>query len=207
MIRCAFIVAGLTLTLLSACTTTSGESGSCKTDSECKGNRVCQAGVCAEPGGTSSGTSGTSGSSGTSGTSGSSGTSGGADACAAAGGTKLAAGGCYKTCIHDKRAAGNDLNGDCKALDGMCADNLSGDDYCRPGDGRCVTSDASCKTGWKCVDYDGLKVCLIDCTSDGDCPPSWSCRTSCANGAVKPLGFCQESARGPACTCGEPGCL
>ncbi|HKU41009.1 MAG TPA: hypothetical protein VJR89_22760 [Polyangiales bacterium] len=86
--RISALVALQVLLLSSGCGgddggTGGGTGGGCTTDDECKGDRICEAGVCVDP---HSGSSGTSGSAGSSGTSGASAGSGGKLAAAGSGG-------------------------------------------------------------------------------------------------------------------------
>ncbi|MEM7136568.1 MAG: hypothetical protein AAF500_08315 [Myxococcota bacterium] len=184
LIACLLLSVGLSLTFM-ACGSSEGDSAQCPLGAEgcpCNGGQCfaaleCLSNVCVDRNAPtpSPGSGGTLGTGGTTATGGSSGTGGGGSGdCEQGGGILLGDGACYKECVFDGEAAGNDLFSDCVPLRMFCSDR----GFCSPRQGSCgllQQTDCSGQPGFVCTWFvDSLRGeitrCFPRCENSRGCP-------------------------------------
>lgn len=153
------IVGLMSVTLFAAalpsCGESSGTTEGCKSDLECRGERICVNGACVDPGpGPQPGLDASAYD-----------TNQASNLCVNSGGTLASGGACVLSCTYEAASPRGDFNGNCTPFGYACDRYLK---LCIPP--VSCTIDTDCPTGWRCAPKQ--QKCALPCASDADCPPS-----------------------------------
>jgi hypothetical protein len=172
----------LALTSWLACSSSSDDDDDCSSDTDCKGDRICEGGECINPAGEGGGTAGE---------------GGGPGECIPGGGECSAAPCCAGSTCVDAGDAGMRCGADCTSNDQCqsgCCGTVGGPTVCAPA-AYCAGSDPIC--AGECIDDPG-------CYTAPPFPQSNDC-LACVQGAADTLAPCAfDAALSSACTSSTP---